>query len=47
MQNEKGYIKKTIELYINTNLGDRWKNTQDCEFKELKNGGYVVDEKSE
>jgi hypothetical protein len=46
MNKERGYIKKTIVLYIHTSIGDRWKNKDEYEFLELKGrDGYVVDEK--
>lgn len=44
MEKEKGFVRKDVTLYIQTTLGDRWKS-DDCKFRELKDGGYVVEEK--
>jgi len=44
-ENPKGFIKKKIIMIISTEVGDHWKNTENCEFIEAKNGYLVVEPK--
>ncbi len=44
---EKGFIKKVVTLYVETVVGDRWRNQEECEFVELKGeNGYVISERN-
>lgn len=48
MEKEKAFVEKKIVLLVQTTLGDKWKNNDECSFIETKNGEeYIVREKQQ
>jgi hypothetical protein len=46
MEKEQGYKKRVVTLWVETTLGDHWKDTEYCNFTEVKGiDGYVVEKK--